>query len=152
MTDTLDRDALTFTFERRLRVPREVVFDAWTTPQQITKWWDPSGEPLVACSADLRVGGAFRFENAGHSPPFSGVYTVVDRPARLGFEALGAAGTVTLDSDGAVTRMRVTITCGSREHFETFVKLGVDQGTRRTMDNLVALLHAPLDDVKRAAS
>lgn len=34
--------------------------------------------------------------------------------------------------------LTVTIQCGSPEHLEQFLKMGVDVGTARTLDNLVA--------------
>jgi uncharacterized protein YndB with AHSA1/START domain len=134
---TIDRATHTITFQRRLRATREDVFDAWTRPEELAAWWDPTGAPLVKCEIDPRPGGAFRFENQGHSPPFAGVYQVVDRPARLVFEVLGAVGTVALAAEGEMTRMQVTIRCASPEHLEQFVKLGVDVNTDRTLDNLV---------------
>ena len=36
--------------------------------------------------------------------------------------------------------MTVTIRCASAEHLAQFVKLGVDAGTDRTLDNLVAFI------------
>jgi hypothetical protein len=36
--------------------------------------------------------------------------------------------------------MTVTIRCGSAEHLEMFLKLGIDEGTDRTFDNLVAYM------------
>jgi uncharacterized protein YndB with AHSA1/START domain len=116
------------------------VFDAWTKPEHVTHWWDPTGTPLSECTIDLRVGGAFRFVNRGdaHSPPFAGVYRVIDRPEKLVFDALGAVGTVTIETRGQKTHLTVTIRCASAEHFEQFVKLGVHTGTGRTLDNLVA--------------
>ena len=137
-TTTVDRASHTITFQRRLRAAREDVFDAWTHPEQLAAWWDPTGVPLAKCEIDARPGGAFRFENKGHSPPFAGVYQVVDRPERLVFEVLGAVGTVALEAEGEMTRMQVTIRCASAEHLEQFVKLGVDVNTERTLDNLVA--------------
>ncbi|MFO0554630.1 MAG: SRPBCC domain-containing protein [Polyangiaceae bacterium] len=143
MSDAVDRETRTIRFRRTLATTREDVFDAWTRPERISDWWDPTGAPLVACSIDLRPGGAFRFENAGHSPPFVGTYRTVDRPSLLVFEAMGAVGTVSLQASGASTIMSVTITCPSDEHFEMFVKLGVDTNTAKTMDNLVAHVSAP---------
>src|SRR5262245_60828974 len=98
---TVDRATHTITFERSLAAPREQVFDAWTKPEHVKEWWDPTGTPLVACTIDLRPGGAFRFVNDGHGPPFEGAYRVVERPAKLVFDALGAVGTVLLESRGA---------------------------------------------------
>lgn len=146
MQATIDQQTFTIAFERSLAASREEVFDAWTHPEQISQWWDPSGERLVACEIDLRPGGAFRFVNEGHSPPFAGTYSVIDRPARLVFDALGSVGTVLLDAVGDRTRMRVTIRCASKDHLEQFVKLGVAAGTDRTLDNLVQFV------AKRAGS
>ena len=138
----LDRATSTITFERSLSASCEQVFDAWTKPERLSQWWDPTGTPLVECSIDLRPGGAFRLVNEGHSPPFAGVYRVVDRPAKLIFEALGSIGTVLLENRGGKTHLTVTIKCSSAEHLEQFVKLGVDTNTNRTLDNLVAYVQA----------
>ena len=137
--DTIERDALTFTFRRTLSATPDEVFDAWTRPELVARWWDPSGTPLAACSVDLRVGGAFRFDNDGHGPPFVGVYRVVERPGRLVFDANGAHGTVTIEPSGGRTELQVTIRCPSGEHFATFRAVGVGENTGRTLDNLVQL-------------
>ena len=133
----VDPATFTITFERSLSASREQVFDAWTLPEHVTKWWDPTGTPLVECTIDLRAGGTFRFVNEAHGPPFEGTYRVVDRPAKLVFDALGAVGTVQLERRGAGTHLTVTIRCASAEHLEQMVKVGVAAGTDKTLDNLV---------------
>lgn len=140
INDTIDHAQNTLVFERTLDAPPAEVFDAWTRPERISQWWDPSGAPLVACTIDLRPGGAFRFVTNGHAPPFEGVYTVVERPALLAFDAMGAEGTITLHPHGTGTAMKVSIKCPSTEHLQTFVKLGVQAGTSATLDNLVRLV------------
>ena len=137
---SIDRATHTIVFQRTFAASREDVFEAWTDPEQLALWWDPTGAKLTACEVDLKPGGAFRFENAGHSPPFTGVYRVVEPPKRLVFDALGAAGTVTLEAQDTTTLMRVSIRCASEEHLEQFLKLGVDANTERTFDNLGAHL------------
>jgi uncharacterized protein YndB with AHSA1/START domain len=139
---TIDRAELSVTFQRTLDASPDDVFDAWTQPEQIAAWWDPTGAPLVRCEIDLRPGGAFTFVNDGHGPPFTGVYRTIDRPAKIVFEAMGANGSVEITASGALTTMRVTIRCASRDHLEQLVKLGVQDGTARTLDNLVARLGA----------
>ena len=141
MNRTIDPETFTITFERRLRASPEDVFDAWTRPEELSEWWDPTGTPLVQCHVELRVGGSFRFENAGHAPPFSGVYRVIERPAKLVFEALGSVGTVVLTAEGDTTLLVVEIRCASAEHLQQFLKMGVHLGTERTLDNLVLRLH-----------
>jgi uncharacterized protein YndB with AHSA1/START domain len=137
MQTQIDQETFTIAFERKLSASREEVFDAWTRPERIAEWWDPTGARLVACEVDLRPGSAFRFVNEGHSPPFTGTYSVIERPSRLVFDALGSVGTVTLEATGDTTRMRVTIRCASKEHLDHFVQMGVASNTDRTLDNLV---------------
>jgi len=150
MQTTIDHETFTIAFERKLPTSREEVFDAWTRPERVSEWWDPTGARLSSCEIELREGGSFRFVNTGHSPPFVGTYAVIERPARLVFEALGSVGTVALEKLGDGTRMRVTIRCASKEHLDQFVALGVATNTDRTFDNLVRLFadnrigeHAP---------
>jgi uncharacterized protein YndB with AHSA1/START domain len=139
---TIDRDTLTITFQRKFGAPREHVFAAWTEPEHMKHWWDPTGQPLSECVIDLRPGGGFKFTNrdSAHSPPFAGVYRVVERPSQLVFEALGAVGTVRLESKDGATHMTVSIRCASADHLDQFLKLGVDVNTDRTFDNLVDYL------------
>lgn len=150
---TIDRDTFTITFTRAIAAEPARVFDAWTEPQHLTWWWDPTGRPLAACTVDLRVGGAFTFTNAGdaHSPPFAGVYRRIERPTELVFDALGAHGTVHLAAQGGGTAMTVSIRCASAEQLAQFVALGVADNTARTLDNLAAHL-APDATATPAAS
>ena len=138
MNTAINQQTHTITFERTLRASAEDVFDAWTRPEELAEWWDPTGTRLTSCHIDLRVGGALKFENAGHGPAFSGTYRLIERPAKLVFDALGSVGTVALTAKGETTHMKVEIRCSSAEHLQQFVKLGVDKGTERTLDNLVA--------------
>jgi uncharacterized protein YndB with AHSA1/START domain len=41
--------------------PRQVVFDAWTNPDHVAKWWGPDGfhTPLDTIEIELRVGGRY---------------------------------------------------------------------------------------------
>ena len=142
---SIDRNTFTITFQRTFEAPREDVFQAWTQPDQIAQWWDPTGTRLSECEIDLRPGGAFKFVNkdSAHSPPFAGVYRVIEAPSLLVFDAMGAVGTVRLEADRGNTLMTVAIRCASAEHLEHFVKVGVAAGTERTLDNLVAFMAQP---------
>ena len=39
--------------------PRELVWRAWTEPEQVMRWWGPKGYTSPACEIDLRVGGRY---------------------------------------------------------------------------------------------
>jgi uncharacterized protein YndB with AHSA1/START domain len=41
--------------------PRELVFQAWTEPEHLKRWWGPNGFTLPYCTVDLRPGGAIHF-------------------------------------------------------------------------------------------
>jgi uncharacterized protein YndB with AHSA1/START domain len=43
--------------ERVLDAPREKVWQAWTDPEMIKKWWGPNNVSIPECEIDLRVGG-----------------------------------------------------------------------------------------------
>jgi uncharacterized protein YndB with AHSA1/START domain len=47
-------------FERVIDVHRGLVWAAWTTPEQLKKWFTPAPWKTVDCEIDLRPGGIFR--------------------------------------------------------------------------------------------
>src|ERR1700756_2399243 len=65
--------------------PRDMVFDAFTRPELLKRWFGPRGWSLVVCEVDLRVGGAFRFVlrgPEGRSLGMRGVYREIAAPER----------------------------------------------------------------------
>jgi len=45
--------------------PVRAVWDAWTIPEQVEKWWGPRGFTLTTHHKDLRVGGNWRYTMHG---------------------------------------------------------------------------------------
>jgi uncharacterized protein YndB with AHSA1/START domain len=45
--------------------PVAAVWDAWTDPDQVSKWWGPRGFTLTTHSKDLRPGGTWRYTMHG---------------------------------------------------------------------------------------
>jgi uncharacterized protein YndB with AHSA1/START domain len=83
--------------------PARFVFEAWTKPELIMKWWTPKsfGITFISCEADVRPGGTYRFV-MGHPSfdqpmAFVGRYLEVDPPKRLVWtnEENGEDGSVT---------------------------------------------------------
>ncbi len=135
----VDHASNTIRLTQILAVPPETAFAAWTRPEHVTCWWDPTGESLTTCEIDLRPGGAFKFVTQRHSEmPFQGEYREISPPHLLVFSALGATGRVMLQEEAHGTHLTVEIECASREHLEQFVKMGVADGTAQTLDNLVS--------------
>jgi uncharacterized protein YndB with AHSA1/START domain len=80
------------TITRVLDAPREVVWKAWTEPDQLARWWGPRGwsTPLSGVTMDVRPGGAFRLtgvsDEDGTEMPTQGIYREVVEPERLVIE------------------------------------------------------------------
>ena len=76
---------------RSFAAPVRLVFDAFTQPSLLTRWYGARGWNLVSCSVDLREDGRYRFVSAGpHGETMaqSGTYRVVDPCSRLVFTEL----------------------------------------------------------------
>jgi uncharacterized protein YndB with AHSA1/START domain len=129
---------------REFAAPREVIFDAWTRPEHVAQWWDPSGAPLAACDIDLRPDGVFRFVPRGPQPPFSGAYRAIVPPERLVFATVVAPsgaesiGTLLFEEHDGRTRLRLTIACASRADRDALLEMRVADGTVQTLKNLSA--------------
>jgi uncharacterized protein YndB with AHSA1/START domain len=74
--------------KRVIRAPRPLVFDALTEPDELAKWWGPSGFTAPSVEVDLRVGGSYRI---AMQPPdgdlfyLAGEFREIDPPARLAY-------------------------------------------------------------------
>jgi uncharacterized protein YndB with AHSA1/START domain len=72
---------------RRMPVPRELVFEAWTDPEGLREWMCPGDVVSAEASLDVRVGGSFRITmrtpNKVHE--HVGSYEIVEPPAKLRF-------------------------------------------------------------------
>ena len=45
-----------------IRAKRARVFEAWTRPEEVQRWFGPEGMSCVGAEVDLRVGGTYRIE------------------------------------------------------------------------------------------
>jgi uncharacterized protein YndB with AHSA1/START domain len=84
----LDLDATTLRLERTFDAAPEAVFDAWTNPEVLRRWWSANPAWSVPdIELELREGGAYRFSmhdpDAGATHTVFGVYREIRRPRRL---------------------------------------------------------------------
>jgi uncharacterized protein YndB with AHSA1/START domain len=64
----------------------DVLFDAWTRPELLVRWWGPQGVTCPEAHVDLRPGGALRIANRftdGRIRWIHGVFERVERPRLL---------------------------------------------------------------------
>ena len=92
---------------RTFNGPAHIVFEAWTRPELLKRWWTPKsvGMTFVSCEADGRTGGTYRcvFSHPAFEQPmaFFGRYVEVTPCSRIVWtneeSADGALSTVTFE-------------------------------------------------------
>lgn len=81
-----DAGAQTIVIRRRFAAPRELVFEAWTNPDYLPRWFAPRGCRIHFSLLDIRPGG--QFHSCIHNPAFGdcwciGTYKEIVRPERI---------------------------------------------------------------------
>jgi len=143
---------------RTFNGPPRIVFEAWTKPELIKRWWVPKsmGMSMVSCEVDVRVGGKYRFVfvHGGSEPmAFHGKYLEVIPDSRLvwtneeGGEN-GAVTTVTFEEKAGKTLLLVRDVYPSKEALEA--GRGAEAATFETFEQLDELLLALGASVGRA--
>lgn len=131
--------------------PRQLVWDAFSKPELLKRWFGPRGFSLSVCEVDHRVGGSWRFVVRGPDGSemgMRGVYQELDPPARSVhtemFDDYADAGssTVTMElveRDGKTT-MTATVEYPSKEIRDTVAASGMEHGAAESYDKLAEVL------------
>lgn len=132
---TLDRKSdLELVITRTFNAPARVVFEAWTRPELIRRWWTPPsfGITFVSCEADVRTGGTYRFvfSHPDFEQPmaFFGRYLEVTLCSRIVWtneeSGAGAVTTVTLEEQDGKTLLVLHERYPSKEALEEALASG----------------------------
>jgi uncharacterized protein YndB with AHSA1/START domain len=149
-------------------MPRERVFEAWTEPKHLARWWGPRSITNPVCEMDVRPGGAYRItmrDANGETYPIKGFFREVVRPERLVMSmdcsehsqkwhdmvcpkhAVGDKNpvgeilcTVTFEEDAGKTKVTVRQRFASVEIRNAMVRLGMKDGWSQSFDKLTELL------------
>jgi uncharacterized protein YndB with AHSA1/START domain len=129
--------------------PRTLVFEAFTKPELLKRWFGPRGWTLSVCEVDFRVGGGFRFLLRGHDGKelgMRGVYREITPPERSvhmeSFDDYPGESQVTavfVEQSGKTT-MTATVLYESKEVRDAVIKSGMEHGAAETYDRLAELL------------
>jgi len=144
--------------ERELVVTRtfdalaRIVFEAWTRPELLERWWAPKsiGMSLLSVEADVRVGGSYRLE-FGHegskTMAFFGKYIEVVPHSRLAWtneeSEDGAVTTVTFEEKGGRTLLVLRELYPSKEALDEAIASGSTSGFGETFEQLDEYLVTP---------
>ena len=104
---------------REFDAPIELVFDALTKPEHVSKWFAPFTCVMTECSIDLRVGGDYHMvfvTEDGKECSFRGTYLEIDAPTRTvetwrfdGWPDAEAVETVDLHETDGVTKLTMSV-------------------------------------------
>ena len=129
--------------------PRHLVFDAFSKPDLLKRWFGPRGWSLVVCEVDLRVGGGFRFVLRGPDGKemgMRGVYREIAAPERSvhmeSFDDYPGESQVTavFVEEGGRTTLAATVLYPSREVRDAVIQSGMEHGAAESYDKLAELL------------
>ena len=133
---------------RTFNGPARIVFEAWTKPELLKRWWAPksTGVTLLSCEMDVRVGGRYCLEfDHGASKPmaFFGRYIEVTPHSRLVWSNDesddGAVTTVTFEDRDGRTLLVMHELYPSKEALDGSIG-GMQGGMPETFEQLDELL------------
>jgi uncharacterized protein YndB with AHSA1/START domain len=133
---------------RTFNGPARIVFEAWTSPELLKRWWAPKsmGMSLLSCEADVRAGGRYRFEfgrDGSKLMAFFGRYIEVMPHSRVVWmneeSDNGAVTTVTFEEKDGRTLLALHELYPSKEVLDDAVA-GMEGGMPETFEQLDELL------------
>jgi uncharacterized protein YndB with AHSA1/START domain len=151
-----DIDALTMTITAEFDAGAERIWEMWSDPRQLERWWGPPNFPATFVDHDLSPGGqAAYFMTGPKGEKYHGWWRIEEAgpPYRLRFEHGFAddegepnaempttIATVTIaEADGATT-MSIESKFGSREGMDQMIEMGMEQGMVEALGQIDALL------------
>ena len=133
--------------------PREMVWDAWTDPEQIVKWWGPRGFTLTIDEMDVRPGGVWK--STMHGPdgteylndcvftevikPFRIIYTLIPgrKHDRAALERARVVISWVFEAQGKKTKIILRMLFRTPEALDQFAReYKVVEGGNETLDRL----------------
>jgi uncharacterized protein YndB with AHSA1/START domain len=141
---TADREIV---ISRVISAPRELVFEAFTEVQHLSRWWGPQGFTTTTRAFEFRVGGEWEF--VMHGPDGTDYQDWIswieiaapERIALLHGESRGDPNAfeqvLTFAPDGAATRLEMRTVFPTKELRDAAVeKYHVIEGGRQTLSKL----------------
>ncbi|MGO1059380.1 SRPBCC family protein [Planococcus sp. FY231025] len=145
-------EGLELVIERFFMAPRELVFSAYTEPEQIKNWWGPIGWMTTNYQMDVRPGGIWHYcmrSPEGDEAWGKSIYQEVTAPERLvyidkfsdenGNDAEGFPSmkiTVEFIEEGNGTRLAIRTLFDSEEDLKKVMDMGMVEGMTETLDRL----------------
>ena len=153
-----DHDDLSITVIADFDAPIDQVWELWSDPRKLERWWGPPTYPATVEKHDLSPGGEVRYRMTGpEGDTHLGVWRVsaVGSPTLLDFADIFANADGTPIADMPVVRVRVRLSerasgtrmemrsrFESREALEKWLSTGTLEGQQQAIAQMEALLAA----------
>jgi uncharacterized protein YndB with AHSA1/START domain len=153
-----DHENLTVTVSSHFDASIERVWELWSDPRKLERWWGPPSFPATFVKHDLVPGGEVTYSMTGpQGEQHAGLWrvTAVEPPASLEFDDVFTDSHGKPIPDSAVTRVSIRLSelddgtqmemrsqFDSREDLETWLSTGTREGQERAIAQMDGLLSA----------
>ncbi|MFE0808873.1 SRPBCC domain-containing protein [Streptomyces sp. NPDC058794] len=151
-----DLENLSLTLIADFSAPVERVWELWSDPRQLERWWGPPTYPATVEQHDLTPGGDVTYFMTGpEGDKYRGWWRVatVDAPTSLEFtdgfadqdgvpnaDMPTTTTRVTLTERDGGTRMEMLSVFDSRDQMDQLMKMGMEEGLREAAGQMDGLL------------
>ena len=131
---------------REFAAPKHLVYEAFTTPEHVKRWWSADRGEVTVAEIDLRVGGSWRYAmvtEEGFEAAFHGEYREIVPNERIvstevfeGMPDAEAVNTMTLTEEDGRTTLAILVQHQSKEHRDAHIESGMEAGLQDALDLL----------------
>lgn len=124
--------------------PRELVFQAHTSCEHMSRWWGPRAYEVASCDIDFRPGGRWRIvhiDAEGDETTFYGEYLEIEAPERIVWtfnfdDTTGGPETYTFEEHNGRTTITSRAEFPSKEVRDMVLESGMESGAAKTYNRL----------------
>lgn len=137
---------------REFNAPKHLVYEAWTTPELIKRWWHAKRGTATLAEVDLRPGGKWRWvmvTDDGFEVAFHGEYLEIvpnerivstevyeGLPEGVSEEEAATVNTVTFEEQDGRTRLTILVQARSKASRDAIVESGMEDGLQDALELL----------------
>jgi uncharacterized protein YndB with AHSA1/START domain len=137
---------------REFEAPKHLVYEAWTTPELVKRWWNAKRGEVTVAEIDLRVGGKWRYvmvTDDGVEVGFHGEFLEIvpnerivssevyeGLPEGVSEEEAATVNTATFAEQEGRTTLTILIKATSRESRDAIIESGMEAGLQDALDLL----------------
>lgn len=145
-TNETEINDTSLTIRRAFNAPPERMFEAWTDPEQVTRWWCPDGFTITIVEMDVQPGGIWRYAMTGpDGETYQNciVYDEIKEPVRLAYTHGSPEDSeqfrvtvISNERDSGMTELPMEMRFPSAEAYDETVEFGAVEGAKQTLGKL----------------